>query len=362
MPNMDCLPIPFDASGSILEKGVRKEVQKVAQLQEAGTFPQQMRLGSVFLQHRKNGGRFFEYMSETSNTPHYLKVRGTDRMLTSPQELRFVSGPCLFSISGAQVVHKGGSMTTITKPDGLINKPVEGLQVQECITLYELESIERLTRTISEYIQGINVPSRVAVNIPRTEYYLYMLDAFQQGLVGIDTALEWFDQVDKRSGRMRDLFISRLRKNASTADVTLNNLNDSLADFVRDHVSRGTRPPLDKMIGMYAHQNKISSALVQMYQPESYQDLNNLGYLYEEIVNGVEEGVACVVIENPVEEKIYVECDRAAKALKPLGITVNTMAVYPYPQVVMTNDDRGLYFLPGTPTLTQVKPVLRQYR
>jgi hypothetical protein len=362
LPNMDCHPIPFDTSESVMGKGIRKEIKKIVQLQDRGTFPEQMRLGTVFLQHRKNGGRFFEYNSEISRTFHYLKVRGTDKMLASPQALRFVSGPCLFSISGAQVIHKGGSMTTITKPDELINKPVEGLQIQECITLYELESIERLTRTIGEYTKGINVPSRVAVNIPRTEYYIYVLDAFEKGLIGIDNALEWFDQVDKRSERMRGLFTSRLRTNAATADITLSNLNDSLADFVRDHVSRGIRPPLDKMIGMYAYQNKISSALVQMYQPRSYQDLNNLGYLYEEVINGVEEGVSCVVIENPADEKIYVECDRAAKELKRLNITINTMAVYPYPQVIMTNDDRGLYFLPGTPTLSQVKPVLSQYR
>ena len=84
-PGMDCVPIPVDVAGFITNKGIRKEVQKVAGLQENGTFPRQLQRGGILLQDQKNGGRFVEYVSDTSGNPFFLKVRGAERMLTNPR-------------------------------------------------------------------------------------------------------------------------------------------------------------------------------------------------------------------------------------------------------------------------------------
>ncbi len=360
-PNVNCIPIPIDAEGFITEKGVRKDVQRVRELQERGTFPQ-LALGNMYLQDRKNGGRFVQYDSARNENSLFLKVRGTERMLAAPNELRIVSGPCLFSVNGAKAVHADGSCTTLTMPGIELERPVEGLAIQENISLYEIETTERLTQTIGEYVNGVDIPTQVSVNIPRSEYYLYILDAFQNGLLGRDIAFEWFDAVDARSQRMRDLFVSRLRRNAPQADVRIGNISDVFGDFIRSNVGQGRLPPLEDMIGEIAFQNEIAATLVQVMQPDSYRDLNYLGYVYEEVINGVGDGIAAVAIENPTEEMIYVQAERASKQLAQNGVEVNTMGVFPYQQVMYEEEGKNLYFLKGTPSIGVVKQVLRKYR
>ncbi|MFA9289311.1 MAG: hypothetical protein ACEQSA_05550 [Weeksellaceae bacterium] len=361
-PGMDCVPIPVDAAGFITNKGIRKEVQKVAGLQENGTFPRQLQRGGILLKDQKNGGRFVEYVSDTSGNPFFLKVRGAERMLTNPRELRIVSGPCLFSVSGAEVINTDGSTTTLTMPGVAIDKEVAGLQIQEEISLYEIESLERLTRTIGEYTQGVDMPCAVAVNVPRSEYYLYALDAFNQGLMGKDIATEYFDKVDARSNRIRNLFVSRIQSNAPTADIFMSNINEPLADFVRAQVIRGLRPSLAEMLERTAATDYVASALVQVLQPQTYNQLNYLGYIYEEMINGIGVGRAAVAIENPSEEMIYVQVERMAKLFAADQTEVNTMAVYPHQQVVTEEPIKNLYFLPGAASLSTIRPVLRQYR
>lgn len=360
LPGVDCFPIALN-DGMIAEKGVRKDVRKICELQEQGTFPRQLELGSRYLQDRSNGGRYLEYRSGESPKPYFLKVRGSEVMKEKPSQLRIVSGPCLFSVSGASVSYEDGESSSLTMPGVPITKPVTALNVNDRITPYETESLERLTRTIGEYSRGVDIPATAVINIPRTEYYLYILDAYNNGLITTEIATEWFDAVDARSARLRNLFTRRLKRYAGDIPTDIGNINDPLAAYVRDQVSRGEKPALEECVRFVGSTNKLAREVVEVMQPATFNDLNYVGYVYEEIANGVIEDTAAVAVENPSEEMIYVRAQQVAKSLPDRD--VKTMAVYPYPQVTYEGNEKGyLYFVPGKMDLAGAKAILQQYR
>lgn len=358
LPDFTSKTIMTNEEGVIQPKSVRKDASKISDLKKQSLFPPNFSLGDNYIENARNGGRYICY--EGNNTNYWLKIRGVDNITNNVTNLRIVSGPCLFSSSTAQAEISTNVYQSLTDPSEIITSEIKSINTQKEITIYEAEAIERLARTIGEFVGNSDLPTSVVMNVPRTEYYLYILDAIQQGRIAVDLAEEWFNTVNERSDRIKRLFTRRIQQ-YSNKDITINygNILDQVGEYIRSCVVEGYTPSIDELLQLITNENPVAMKIVQEIQPQDYQALNYVGYVYEEIVNGL-NGNTAIAIENPTEERIYAQAEAISKKL---GLNMQTFAVYPFPKVINLEAPQGnLYFYKEKATISSVKKVLRQYR
>ncbi|MDD5227283.1 MAG: hypothetical protein PHN45_10820 [Methylococcales bacterium] len=223
-------------------------------------------------------------------------------------------------------------------------------------TLYEIELITRLTRCIADAAVSLKEKTTVTVkyNIPRVEYYCYLLQSFESGNINISNLLQWFDAVDERYERVVQTSIKMIQKNLKFAsiDIIPANTFGDLESFIRHNVTSGKIPSLQDAMRLMAEKYPLWNKILNHFKPQNFVDLTRLSYVYEYISAGKSvsrhDDTLCLAIEAyheyPILDyaKLYIESAHAN--------SVHVHAMYPMKQIALytANDDgemipTGLY-------------------
>jgi hypothetical protein len=276
---------------------------------------------------------------------YHVHLRGVDALPRTIDQLAsvdIVTGCCLFSASTLRVTDLLGAAVGILRPETpAITVPVSEIASSSRLSFYELESACRLPRVTAEMAAIVprELPVSVTIDVPRVQYYLYLLDAFNRKLVTPALMLRWFELVDERSRVVEEILRQRLACELSTLEhdrlvpVRRAANMDHLEPAVRDSVHSGSPLEVDRMCGLLAADDPAWRSVLRAVRPASYRDLINLSYVIEQLRGGGLEhhdpeprlGIA---VDNFVESRIF-EAARAVAARIPERGRGSLLGVYP---------------------------------
>lgn len=121
------------------------------------------------------------------------------------ERITIVTGVCLFS-SHSVSLHAADGTSARPRAMRSDGAPVVSISVDEPLTLYELESAARLADCVADLVAALPDGPEIAitVDIPRVQYYFYLLDLHADGIVDGRLLRRWFQIVDRRCRRVLD--------------------------------------------------------------------------------------------------------------------------------------------------------------
>jgi hypothetical protein len=159
------------------------------------------------------------------------------------------------------------------------------------------------------------VPLNITIDIPRVQYYLYLLDAYRSGLVSAQLALEWFRMIDARHALVAGLFRDRLQAELAAMarqDVLLTESSalDELAPHLREAVRRGSTPCADSLAAVLAAGgDPVWKLLLDLDPPADLAAFGTASYVVEELraANIHEDSAPSIgiAVENQTEWKVF---------------------------------------------------------
>ncbi|RZQ64600.1 hypothetical protein [Amycolatopsis suaedae] len=238
----------------------------------------------VFVEARFPRGRHHVHLRGAKNLP---------RSLAGVNAVSIHSGICLFSENTLRFWDENGGSPPLLRhltrwPEAV---RLSRITVDDEFSLYEYLTAAHLPHTIAEVAATLpaSLPLTVVVEVPRVQYYGYLLDAVQRGLVDRELALNWFDLVDARHNRVAQLF----RRNvwaelaavgcADRARVFCPSPGlDLLADHIRRSVAGGTPVRHENLLDLLAGSGDPAwNLLLRLEPPATYPQLNDASYIVE---------------------------------------------------------------------------------
>jgi hypothetical protein len=260
--------------------------------------------------------------------------------------VNFVTGSCLFSDRVVRLVGDPGTAFSCLTPSAApIDAPVRRLSSSSWLTLYELESACRLPWLTADMIAMLprGMPVTVTIDVPRVQYYLYLLDAFQRGLVAPELMLQWFELVDERHRQVSALLEHELAAAVSdvlpgrTVPIRRADGMSALEPVVRRRVPCRTPLAAADIARMLSVRDEVWAMVIRMTRPASYRELINLSYVVEQLRGGItrrgEYPRLGIAIDNPSERRACAQARAiAAAATTPgsdRGPTISLLGLHP---------------------------------
>lgn len=285
-----------------------------------------------------NGNAFAE--AHLGGKTHFLMVRSPLDGRSFEQslhgeipEITIVSGPCLFSAEGVQAVAHSGQQYALTRRGEHISEPIQHIAVDEKLSLYEIEAITRLGNFIHDLATNNSHIRRVALNIPEAEYYLYALNAYQQGYIDQQQMLRWFDAVDQRHQRQVRLLSKMIGRRNNVRIEEASPLR-GIKEYIRKQVREGNTPRFEDAMTQLAAQDGLWADMLAVSEIGSWQDIIDLSYIHAEL--SAAEQVSdrptfALAIESPTESKIFASAKKVATALQAIRPRqFNATALFPH--------------------------------
>lgn len=294
-----------------------------------------------------------------SPNPRKFLETGDLASLTEAQKVTIISGQCLFSAPTAIAHLADGSTAEICNPGQLesTNSKVLDITVDDRLQAYEADSVLRLTKVIS----AVNPNDReveVALNIPKVEYYFYILDAFQKGLVDRDLAKKWFDLVDVRALQMERLIGRRVPNEFSIRGISpLSCVEDKLKRMVES----GEKDILSKIVSSLKTQSIFWNFGIGRNDPQRFSDISHLSYVMANLLVTQDGTTLPIAVENPEETPIV---RNLKKTLGEIGLTM--ILLYPHSNAVPKEEPKSgkfnNYFVETPDNLSSLKQIVRLNR
>ncbi|MDD4990044.1 MAG: hypothetical protein PHW31_01915 [Candidatus Pacebacteria bacterium] len=308
-------------------------------LQELGIFPFN-KFGPRFVRHQ--GTWTFIELEVGERNEFIIVYQVGDWNNNDFSSLSYVSGPCLFTCGAAKAILADGSRTSLCMPGTGVTQKIVNMEIDNRLTTYEMESVCRLAKFLSLHARGTKIQSKIVnLNVPKVEYYFYLLDAFQNNLISKDQILKWFSEVDIRSDVVRQLYKKKIKKYfGGSINIEDLNLLDGAEGYVKSEIQADKHPKLSVISEIVTNTDDsgLARKVLSQKPPENFADMNFACYSLAEMIAGL-DGVA-VVIENPSERRIAVE---ASRVVKELNLPSQILGIYPMERV----HERGvgnLYF------------------
>jgi hypothetical protein len=281
-----------------------------------------------------------------SRTYHVL-AQGADALPSSVSDfaaVRLVTGCCLFS---DQAVHAtaafGESFRYLAASAGRICAPLRRIEASPRLTLYELESACRLPWLTGDMVALLpsDMPVSVTIDVPRIQYYLYLLDAFSRGFIAPRLMERWFALVDERSRLVSELL--RRQLSAALAEARSGRLvpvrrAESMA-CLEAPIRRGVRAreaiAVDEMAKILSAHDQIWGLTLSVAWPTAYRDLINLSYAVEHLRAAIagegERPRLGIAVDNPAE---WPACTHARAIFADIsatrgGLAASLLGLYP---------------------------------
>lgn len=264
-------------------------------------------------------------------------------------QLHIVSGPCLFSAGSVGAIGINGTEFLLTNPGHEITESITEIVIQQQLSVYEVESLQRLGSFINAMAKHTKNMNTVFLNLPHGEYYAYILDAYEKGFVSSEIVLSWFSAVDARRERLFGLLVKRITKGLPR-DKEINIVNSAPLTPIRERiihaVEQNQSPSLPEALHVLRFSSELWDKLLYAEKPKAWKALNNLSYVYAELTAGKadknsKEVQIAVVVENPTESKIFANAKRLYPLLpmKPEE-DYNVIAFFPHEHVLPVNNDK----------------------
>lgn len=278
--------------------------------------------------------------------------------------ITIVSGPCLFSAQAVQAISEQGSRFSVTTPGVEITEKIERLEVSDTLSLYEIESVTRLSEFINGLVRSSDTVRGVQLNIPQAEYYAYLLDAYTKGFVTQEQMALWMLHVDMRQAKLANMMKKGILQGvANDRSIAINQIAplNPIREYMADAVLRNENPSLEESLVMLRQNSPLWEALLDIEEPASWQEINHLSYVFAELQSGLPsedasgDGVPIgIVVESPTESKIF------ANAKKIIGkmngrYRGSVLALYPHEMIIPVDGNTGktMYHLVETDEMRQ---------
>ncbi|GHE73315.1 hypothetical protein GCM10018785_46770 [Streptomyces longispororuber] len=277
------------------DKAVRRAFQRVRALGayfgagECATGPD-----ALIVQSRRDRAHKAVFAgAEFRGSRHRLHIKGARKLTGTAKDAEraeLVSGVCLFSHRNLRFVDEHGDCAELLRADAAPPAArLRSVTVEDELSLYEYETVLRQSRVIGDVAAMLppSLPLTVTVDVPRVQYYLYLLDAYQGGLVTTELAQRYFRLVDSRYTRVLDLFRRRIRRALDAAgrtDVAVRTAPglDPLAECLAEAVATGDVPHDDDLLAvMIATGDPMWKELRELDVPHDRHCLGYTSYLVE---------------------------------------------------------------------------------
>lgn len=328
-----------------LNKSSRRMLSRSRVIFEKLGIPLENNLDNARVIFHDNGSAF----AEVSISGMEFFIMGRDAIRSESIQSPFfnvVSGPCLFSDQAAQAYLETGRFVPLTNPADPVTEKVGGLKISPHLSTYEIEAVVRLSSLIKALVNTARIDA-VHLNIPQVEYYLYLLNPYQKGYLSREQMLEWLDHVDKRHDRLFALMKKRSTR-AKSVDVSDQAPLEPIKGYISEAIQDGYIPSLNEAKKLLRSNNSFWNNLMEVEEPASWQELNNLSYVFAELNAGVScmgenmVGNVAVVVENPTESNIFAHAKEVADKLKARkNMEFSIVALYTHELLVPVGKESG---------------------
>ncbi|WP_409239780.1 hypothetical protein [Streptomyces sp. PA5.6] len=224
---------------------------------------------------------------------HRLHIKGARKLTGTARDaecVELVSGVCLFSHQNLRFTDEHGHCAELLRADAApLAARLRSIVTEGELSFYEYEAVMRQSRVIGDVAAMLpsSLSLTVTVDVPRVQYYLYLLDAFQSGLIATELAQRYFSLVDGRYTRVLDLFCRHIRRALDAAgrtDATVRTAPglDPLAECLWEAVTTGEVPHDDELLSeMVTTGDPMWKELRELGVPRTRHCLGYTSYLAE---------------------------------------------------------------------------------
>ena len=347
------------------EKSTRKIKGKLEVLQKIGilkdsdweTNPAALlveKTGRRYVEVKNNGLQYFLAFDEWS----------TEINQQEPTSVTLYSGMCLFGQSALSMYTADARDVEILNPNRQSQGSIAGWRVDNKLSLFELEVIERLT-TILKRVQidcknsGIAV-TQVLLDLPKVAYYMYVFEEIEQGNMTVEQALAWMDVVQKRVKKVCAYFQAKLGSEIVLATTTT---LDQVGEYLFSELTAERIPTKEDVLTLLQNNNEFASAYCTWNPPATWKDIGYMGYILSMVASAKKTPTSdtMVLVDNPTEWPLFDKSKTFANILtENNGGTFSAKALYPYQQVFMQKDAQELlesnfYFTTKQPGVAELR-------
>jgi hypothetical protein len=347
------------------ESKVSKTLKPIQIAVYNGTLPKETQIGENTIETQINGGGNYTKGIFLGGQSSFIKIRNVKETKVS-DKATIVTGTCLGSVNFATAQTETGESIQLSNPENKINSKIESFTFNEKMSIYEIANILEITGLINNITLANPSFDKVVINMPGGSYYLYMMEAFENGFATKDQVFEYFDQVDLKESKLTNSIKNRIQSKIKVDVISY--LNKPIKLKIRAYVNSGTvKENFPKELAGILESSNFKAILPQ--QKITYKDLINGDYtsVYLDQMKG---GKSVVAVENIAEENLL---KKTLEKATELGLeTDNLTGLYILPKVipkfdaesVMANNKNNLYFLPqdGKLTISNIKKILKFYK
>jgi hypothetical protein len=369
---------------SLVPKTGRKIANLLTYIKNSGLVDKNLFIGESTIQYTSGyaPGFTFVKMEDAQSKGWYVHARvfsldtttiSDDPLLifknhTLLMQSEFVSGICLFGASGIEGFTEDGTVYKMTETVELstIRKKIIKLKEKELLHPYEIDLILRLSNFLS--FVSARAPLDLHMHIPVLEYKLYGLLLYQKKLMDKNLLLQWYDIVDRRSERIRQLLQSTLPKKIILKQI-------SPLGPIKKYLTYGNSSSpillIDKLAQKLSADISWKFLLKSNGIPKDYIELVRLSYQAAYLQVAMKAPLL-VAIEDPPEVKIWDKLKKNVKAKREEwfacgGKSIACIGLYIHPNTLLSenggyNNKSDMFSTTAPVTVNTIKEILRFYK
>lgn len=226
--------------------------------------------------------------------------------------------------------------------------PVVDIEVDTRSTLYEHDTVYKLTHTIKQVLQSYSNPIRVSLNLPQVEYYLYLLEAYNHGFISADLLLKWFSIVDVRYAKNLFLYQSAMQAvMQGYAFYTVEPLS-FIKPYIMNLVKQRKKVAFSDILVWVSKSKTLYGDIVLKvtgtpFEPKTFMELADLSYVVALMTDDLcTSNHLTLMVDNPQEAKIYSRMKQISGCLQH---SPNIVGLYPKSKIVQYDQSGSIHNL-----------------
>lgn len=322
----------------------------------------------------------WNWLYQASDNSYFLELRSKDTwkiQLWKVRSINFWMDPskmrlcnldivvliCLFNANGIVAISNDWYKVPFNQMKNISGKWFSSFEIQETLTHYELESIQRLTWWIKEMMKEGTCPySQVRLNLPITAYFIYWLEEFLKWSIYRETLLILFWKIKERGEKILQSFVKRL-----PIPVVFDDPLSLIQDYIITSLRNGDKPKLEDVLEILGW-DTLWKIILWYRKPK---DWNELASDISEVVSEIQysynfEGSPSILLKNPKEEWTLNLTKKVARQIERVtGIPMGIIWIYSYEQIYIDNSvpvlKRRMYDVSWIPTIKHAKTITQHY-
>jgi len=331
------------------ERAVRQSLTIFESCLRAGIFPHETRLTGDYLEHhliRKEtdpghaAGRFLGLIM-ADGSYQYVRLDGESigvnkRQMSKPDEITILTDTCLFCAASATALLESGDEISIVAPRTNLRSKVKELRIMDQLCPYETDAILRLTDLISAITEGNRSCRKAVLAMPTVEYYLYLMDAYNEGQVEKGLMQSWIDQVNRHAG----MIVEALRERIDLETELCQPLQ-VIEPYLREQIDRDQKADFQKVTEILTAENTLWKQILPVTRPTRWPDLNYTNYIISILETSLvkdERHRLTIDIENPSEQRILRNAQKVSRTADLPGDDprFRVIGIYPHEKIFVS--------------------------